>query len=232
MKAPSGQHPVAMVTGAAGPIGKAVLERLRVEGFRVAGVDGEVGAGDLPLVVEVTDCAALKAAAARVVAQLGPISVLVTVADAHDAAPIGEMPRGRWQRLLEVHLRGTGNAISAVVPDMLAAARGTVVTTSSWLALAGLPGEAYCAAATGTLLAFTKSFALEVARYGVRVNCVAVGPMATEHAAPSVDVAQMSELTPRHCAMPDEVANTVAFLVNYGDFYVGQVFEPFAGAVV
>jgi NAD(P)-dependent dehydrogenase (short-subunit alcohol dehydrogenase family) len=93
-----------------------------------------------------------------------------------------------------------------------------VVTFSSWTALAGVPGEAYQAAATGAILAFTKSFALEVARAGVRVNCIAVGP---------------TEPGPgRGAVAPEDVAETVAFLVRDGDVFVGQVLCATAGAVV
>ena len=92
---------------------------------------------------------------------------------------------------------------------MVAAGRGTVVTTSSWLAYAGIAGESYQAAATGAVLAFTKSFALEVAAQGVRVNCIAVGDVP-----------------------PADVAETVRFLVEDGDFFVGQVLVAAAGKVV
>jgi len=233
MKA-SAQARVAVVTGAAGSVGRAVVERLRSEGFKVAGLDLEPGAGDLVLSVDVGDRAAVNDAVATVVTELGPVSVLVTAAGAHDAAPIGEMAKERWQRLLDVHLGGTGNAIAAVVPAMVAVGGGTVVTTSSWVALAGLPGQAYYAASTGTVLAFTKSFAMEVAPHGVRVNCIAVGPMAAAHTPEALAAAQPAAagLPLGRYATPEEVADTVAFLVNDGDFYVGQVFEPFAGAVV
>jgi NAD(P)-dependent dehydrogenase (short-subunit alcohol dehydrogenase family) len=147
-------------------------------------------------------------AAERITRELGPISVLVTAPDYHDASPFGEMSRDRWQRLLTAHLGGTVNACAAVVPAMVRAGRGTVVTTSSWVALAGVPGEAYYAAATGSILAFSKSFSLEVARSGVRVNCIAVG------------------------TQPADVAATVSFLVNDGDFFVGQVLCPAARPAV
>jgi NAD(P)-dependent dehydrogenase (short-subunit alcohol dehydrogenase family) len=124
------------------------------------------------------------------------------------------MSADRWSRLLSAHLGATVNACAAAVPAMVHAGRGTVVTTSSWTALAGIPGEAYYAAATGSILAFSKSFALEVARNGVRVNCVAVGPIEADH------------------ILPADVADTVVFLVNDGDFFVGQVFSAAAGAVV
>ena len=102
------------------------------------------------------------------------------------------------------HLGLTVDSCAAVVPHMVAAGQGTVVTTSSWLALAGVPGEAYYAAASGSILAFTKSFALEVAKQGVRVNCIAVGRLGRD-------------------VQPDDVADTVSFLHRDGDFFVGQV---------
>jgi 2-hydroxycyclohexanecarboxyl-CoA dehydrogenase len=205
---------VALVTGAQGVVGAAVIARLQAEGFAVGGLDDGAGGGDVAVPVDLADRRRTAAAVERVARELGPISVLVTAPHLHDAARFGEMSAGRWQRLLSSHLGATVNACAAAVPSMVSAGRGTVVTISSWLALAGIAGEAYQAAATGSILAFTKSFALEVARNGVRVNCIAVGPAETER------------------ALATEVAETVIFLVNDGDFFVGQVFSAAAGAVV
>jgi 2-hydroxycyclohexanecarboxyl-CoA dehydrogenase len=222
-----------VVVGAAGAVGEAIVERLRTEGFTVAGLDGTMGAGDKQLVVDVTDRAALTAAVEEVRHDLGSISVLVVAPHKHDAAAIGEMARQRWQELLHAHLGATTNACAAVVPAMVEAGTGTVVIVSSWLALAGIPGEAYQAAAAGTLLSFSKGFAMEVAPAGVRVNCVAVGPAASE-VEPEASLAGSGRvgLPLGRCASLEEVADTVAFLIRDGDFYVGQVFEPSAGAVV
>ena len=209
---------VALVTGASGVVAKAIVERLQVEGFLVGGLDDDGAAGDLAIAVDVTDRAQVVAAAERVTRELGPISVLVTAPHLHDAAPFGEMSSERWDRLLRTHLGGTTNACAAVVPDMVRAGRGTVVALSSWLAFAGVAGESYQAAATGSILAFIKSFAVEVAPKGVRVNCIAVGPL---------------DATPPNASVrPAEIADTVAFLVNDGDHFVGQVLEAAAGAVV
>jgi 2-hydroxycyclohexanecarboxyl-CoA dehydrogenase len=224
---------VAVVVGAAGAVGTAVVERLRVEGFAVAGMDGSVGAGDLKKAVDVTDRAALTAAVEEVRLDLGPASVLVVAPHQHDAAAIGEMTRDRWQKLLHAHLGAATNACAAVVPAMIEAGSGTVVIMSSWLALAGVPGEAYQAAASGTLLSFTKGFAMEVAPAGVRVNCIVVGPTAVEpEHVPGTAADGGAGLPLGRGVTPEEVADTVAFLIKDGDFYVGQVFEPSAGAVV
>jgi 2-hydroxycyclohexanecarboxyl-CoA dehydrogenase len=209
---------VALVTGAGGVVAKAIVERLQTEGFRVAGLDDVGAAGDLAIAADVTDRDQVVAAAERVTRELGPISVLITAPYLHDAAPFGKMSAERWDRLLRTHLGGTTNACAAVVPDMVRAGRGTVIALSSWLAFAGVAGEAYQAAATGSILAFIKSFAVEVAPQGVRVNCIAVGPL--DATPPSASV------------LPAEIADTVVFLVNDGDHFVGQVLEAAAGAVV
>lgn len=191
---------LAVVAGGSGPVASAILERLQAEGFGVATIDA-------------SDRDQAKAAVDRIAKELGPISVLVTAPEYHDAAPFGEMSAERWQRLLMAQLGATVNACAAVGPGMVRAKRGTIVTLSSWLALAGVAGEAYFAAATGSILAFTKSFAIEVAPHGVRVNGVAIGPLDKG-------------------VRPGDIAETVAFLINDGDFFVGQVLTPAAGAVM
>ena len=232
---PSTEPPrTAFVTGAEGVIGAAVIERLRAEGFAVAGLDVK-GGGDLPVAADVKDRQQVFAAVEAALRELGRIEVLVTAHGYHAAAPFGEMPPEDWKNLLDCHLGGTVNACAAVVPGMVAAGHGVVVTTSSWIALAGVPGEAYYAAATGAILAFTKSFSLEVAPKGVRVNCIAVGPLGTEAA--ERRAAAPASRTPASCRLrryvtPEEIADTVSFLIRDGDFMVGQVFTPAAGAVV
>jgi 2-hydroxycyclohexanecarboxyl-CoA dehydrogenase len=216
---------IALVTGAAGAIGRAVVGRLQTEGYRVAGLDLHGEAGDLPLAADVTDRRQMKLAAGRVAAELGTISVLVTAHGHHAVAPFGSMPRDDWRRLLEVHLGGTVNACAAVVPGMVAAHHGAVVTLSLWLASSRGAGESYLAAATGTILAFTKSFSAEVATKGVRVNCIAMEPLEDE-------AATREELPTRRDVRPSDIADTVSFLLRDGDFFVGQVLCPAAGAVI
>ena len=203
---------VAVVTGASGAVGAAIRARLAAEGFSVAGLDDESEGHRDVLAVDLTDRAKVKAAVDRITGELGEISVLVTAPWHHDAAAFGEMTQERWQRLLMAHLGSTVNACAAVAPAMVRSGAGRIVTLSSWLALAGVAGESYAAAATGSILAFNKSFAIEVARYGLRVNCIAAGPL---------DLVQ-----------PSEIADTVAFLVTDGDFFVGEVFNAAAGAIV
>jgi NADP-dependent 3-hydroxy acid dehydrogenase YdfG len=191
---------VAMVTGAAGTIGSAVVRRLGNEGWKVAGIDLNRANADLFLPVDVTDRAAMQEAAAQIADELGPIELLVTAAGDYEKIAMGEMALLRWQRMLDVWLGGTTNACAAVVPQMIKAGFGTVVLLSTDFRAAG-KGHTYIAAASNTVIAFAKSFGCEVAAAGVRVNCIAVRPPANH----------------------EWVAGAVNFLAKEGQYYAGQV---------
>jgi NAD(P)-dependent dehydrogenase (short-subunit alcohol dehydrogenase family) len=191
---------VAMVTGAAGSIGSAVVRRLGNEGWKVAGIDLKKANADLFIPVDVSDREDMDKAVARIIAELGPIGLLVTAAGDHQKNTIGDMALARWQRVLDVWLGGTTNACAAVVPQMIEAGCGTVVLVSTELSPHGKQNS-YVAAASGTVIGFAKSFGCEVAADGVRVNCLATRPPAN----------------------PESVAQTVSFLVNDGHYYAGQV---------
>jgi len=148
----------------------------------------------------VVDRAAMKSAAARIDRELGPIGLLVTAAADYEKRPIGGMDLARWQRMLDVWLGGTSNACAAVVPKMVEAGFGTVVLLSSDLS-SQEKQPSYVAAASGTVIAFAKSFGCEVAADGVTVNCLATRPPVN----------------------PEWVAQTVSFLANEGQYYAGQV---------
>jgi 2-hydroxycyclohexanecarboxyl-CoA dehydrogenase len=226
---------IALVTGAASGIGAAVAARLAARGWRVAGLDLSESETDLPLVADVADGGAVRGAADRAVRELGPVSLLVTVAGHYEMLPVSQIETGRWQRMLSVHLGGTRNACTAVLPAMLEAGRGTIITISSELALGGGAEDAHYAAAKGAIIGFTKSLAAEVAHAGVRVNCVAPGPTDTpllSADSPWRDPAFLRTLPLGRLARPGEVAETVLFLAEEGDYFCGQVLSPNAGAVI
>ena len=194
---------VALVTGAAGTIGRAVIRSMPADDWRVAGVDLKPSEADLSLCVDVTERAAMIGAANQVTEKLGSIDLLVTAAADFEKAPIGTMEPDRWQRMLDVWLGGTANACAAVVPAMVKKCCGSVVALTVNFSHAE-PGYTYVAAASGTVVAFAKSFGCEVAPHNVKVNCLAA----------------------RLPLNPDPVASTVQFLVNDGGYYVSQVFFP------
>jgi 2-hydroxycyclohexanecarboxyl-CoA dehydrogenase len=195
--------PVALVTGAAGKIGSAITNLMMADGWKVAGLDLKQSKADLSLCCDVTERDATIEAVKQVEDELGSIDLLVTSAVDFEKASFGAMEPVRWQRMLDVWLGGTANACAAVVPAMLKRGDGSVVTLSVDFSQPEA-GYTYVAAASGTVVAFAKSFGCEVAPHNVRVNCIA----------------------PRLPLDADQVASTVRFLVDDGSYYVSQVFFP------
>ncbi len=226
---------VAIVTGAASGIGAEISARLSTTGHKVAGLDLRESDTDLPLTADVSDRYAVQDAVDCVTNELGPVSMLVTVAGYYEMIPIQEITTETWRRMLDVHLGGTYNACAAVLPGMLETGGGTIVTISSELALGGGSEDAHYAAAKGAIIGFTKSLAVEVAGRGVRVNCVAPGPTDTpllEPTSPWREQGFLETLPLRRLVRPDEVAEAVLFLIEEGSYFYGQVLSPNAGAVI
>lgn len=226
---------VAIVTGAASGIGAAVAARLAARGWKVAGLDLRESETDLTLTADVTDAAGVRDAAQRATRELGPVSLLVTVAGYYEMVPVSDIGIDAWRRMLDVHLGGTRNSCAAVLPGMLERGEGRVITISSELALGGGEDDAHYAAAKGAIIGFTKSLAAEVADRGVLVNSVAPGPTDTPLLAPDSpwrEAAYLETLPLRRLVRPDEIAETVLFLAEEGDYFCGQVLSPNAGAVI
>ena len=226
---------VAIVTGAASGIGAAISALLAERGWRLAGLDLRESETELPLQVDVTDRDAVREAVERVVGELGPVSLLVTAAGTYEMVPFADIDTDRWRRMLGVHLGGVVNACWAVLPGMLAAGSGLIVTISSELALAGGSGDAHYAAAKGAIIGFTRSLAIELASTGVRVNSVAPGPTDTPLLvadSPWRAPDYLETLPLGRLVRPEEVAQTVALLVEEGGYFTGQTLSPNAGAVI
>jgi 2-hydroxycyclohexanecarboxyl-CoA dehydrogenase len=226
---------VSLVTGAASGIGAEIATLLKKRSWKVAGLDLRGSKTDLSLIADVADTAAVRAAVDRATRELGPISLLVTVAGYYEMLPISEIGVEKWHRMLAVHLGGTRNACAAVLPSMLERGKGHIITISSELALAGGDEDAHYAAAKGAIIGFTKSLAVEVADRGVRVNSVAPGPTDTPLLAPDSpwrDPLFLKTLPLRRLVRPEEVAESVLFLLEEGDYFCGQVLSPNAGAVI
>ncbi|MDP8901422.1 MAG: SDR family oxidoreductase, partial [Actinomycetota bacterium] len=204
-------------------------------GWPVAGMDLRESETDLPLTADVTDAAAVRGAAQRAERELGPVSLLVTVAGYYEMVPVSDISVDAWRRMLDVHLGGTRNACAAVLPGMIEREEGRVITISSELALGGGEDDAHYAAAKGAIIGFTKSLAAEVADRGVLVNSVAPGPTDTPLLAadsPWREPGYLETLPLRRLVRPEEIAETVLFLAEEGDYFCGQVLSPNAGAVI
>ena len=226
---------VALVTGAASGIGAAIAARLAERGWRVAGLDLEYSATELSLEADVTDREVVRVAAEQVIEELGPLTLLVTAAGVYEQAPVEAIDDERWRRMLQVHLGGVANACWAALPGMLAQGEGTIVTISSELALAGGANDAHYVAAKGAILGFTRSLGVELAPRGIRVNSVAPGPTDTpllEADSPWRAPGYLATLPLGRLVTPNEVAQTVVYLVEDGTYFAGQTISPNAGAVI
>lgn len=183
---------VAIVTGGAGGIGGATCERLAEEGTAVAVFDRD-GAAAVALArrlaerggracayeVDITDYAAVQAAAAAVERDLGAIHILVNNAGWDVFRPFLETEPALWQQLIAVNLTGALNLHHVVLPLMVARGAGRVVTIASDAARVGSSGEAVYAACKGGLVSLSKTLAREMARHAITVNVVCPGPTET-----------------------------------------------------
>jgi NAD(P)-dependent dehydrogenase (short-subunit alcohol dehydrogenase family) len=182
----------AIVTGAAGGIGRAVALRLGAEGAAVAclDIDGEAAAATAKALTEaggkawsgrcdVTDFADVTAAVAGAETALGPCHVLANVAGIGGFAHSHEEDPGRFARIVAVNLNGTFHGCRAVLPGMLEREAGVIINTASNAGISASPWSAAYASSKGGVIQLTKSLAYEYLETGIRVNAVAPGGVKT-----------------------------------------------------
>ncbi len=173
----------AIVTGGAQGIGRAIVERLVESGARVEiwdldadlanetakAVGSEVGARG----VDVTDAAGVSAAADAAAAANGPTAILVTSAGiAGPNAKTWDYPLEDWTRVMRINVDGTFNCCRAIVPQMMQAGYGRIVTIASIAGKEGNPNASAYSASKAAVIALTKSLGKELAGHDIAVNTV------------------------------------------------------------
>ena len=243
---------VALITGGAGGIGRAVALALARGGCAVAVGDlreqdaGEVvreiesgGGRGLALGLDVTDPEAVTAAVARTVELLGPIEVLVNCAGWDELLPFLETDEAFWRRVIAINYEGCLRTTHAVLGSMMEQGWGRIVNISSDAARVGSAQESVYAGAKAAVIAFTKTIARESARRGVTANVVCPGPTDTAllkgmaESAPDSErlIAALTRAVPmRRLGRPEEVASAVAFLACEDAGYItGQTISVSGG---
>lgn len=224
---------VAVVTGAASGLGRAVALRLAASGASVAVVDrdlagAEATAADVTasggraaaFACDVADWSSVEAAIAEVTSRLGPPTRLCNAAAVQRFSRTHLLDPADFARILAVNLTGTFHVCRAVLPAMIAAGRGAIVNIASTAGITGLPYDAAYCAAKGGVVQLTKALAVEYAPKGIRVNAVAPGGMQT----PMLHVPFPDDAEPEVMATirrsrlgvgaPDDVASVVCFVLS------------------
>jgi 2-hydroxycyclohexanecarboxyl-CoA dehydrogenase len=245
---------VAVVTGGASGIGLAISRRLADRGDRVAVFDRDADAAEraaeeirsgggeaLGAGVDVTDREGLDGALDKVRSEFGPVGIMVTSAGIAETIAFTDLTLEDWERVMRVNLTGTFNSLQPVVPDMIDAGWGRIVTISSSSAQSGAPGMAHYSASKGGVIALTKTLAVELGRYGITVNTIpprAVDTPMLRKAATFQDADEVlqqigARMPVGRAGVPDDIAAACVFLCSADAGYItGQVIGVNGGGYI
>lgn len=225
------QGKVAIVSGAASGIGRAVATKLAAEGARVvigdrnlAGVEETadlIGEAATAVALDVADEASAQAIVDQTVGLHGGLDILCNIAGVLDFGRFEDVDRSRWDRVISVNLTGVYHMCHAAMPHLIGR-RGNIVNMASAAGLVGVPYNAAYSASKHGVVGLTRALALEFSKEGVRVNAVCPGgvktPMLQQTPPDNIDwqmvMRSASWLDGGEMADPEDIADTVAFLAS------------------
>jgi 3-oxoacyl-[acyl-carrier protein] reductase len=242
---------IAVISGGAGGIGRAVVLRLNRAGFFPFILDSNEAAGKTVLEqvkktgsggefigLDLTSKAAVNDAFGQINSSCGRVDLMVNLAGGTlHAHSIQNFPLTEWLRVIDVNLKATFLCCQATLPLMKAQRRGVIINTSSNFAVTGSATRTAYSAAKASIIAFTKSLAIEARSYGIRVNAIAPGLTATDrvmkHYSQETWARQAESIPMRRVAEPSDIAEGVAFLAgDDSKFMTGQTLHVNGGLVL
>jgi 3-oxoacyl-[acyl-carrier protein] reductase len=242
---------VAVVTGGAGGIGKSTALKLAEENYYPILLDRDEEAGTRASAalqtasfanqfysLDVSNEQQVTKVFAQILAEHQRIDVLINLAGGTiHKKPIQDLTLAEWQEILDANLRSTFLCCRAVAGVMKSRRAGKIVNTSSNFGFSGNPLHTAYSAAKYGIVGFSKSLALEVAPYGVRVNCIAPGLTATDrvrsHHTREAFEAMSRSLPIGHAGEPEDVADGIIFLLSSdSDYITGQTLHVNGGMVL
>jgi 2-hydroxycyclohexanecarboxyl-CoA dehydrogenase len=222
----------ALVTGGASGIGRAIADRLRVDGNHVATIDLTKSDTDFSYAADVTDRTQIDAALDAVHAALGPVTILVNAAGLTSFRRFTNLTADEWARVIDVNLNGVFHVTQAVLPDMLEAGWGRIVNISSSSTHSGSPFQGAYVAAKSAVNGLTKTLALEYGPRGITANVVPPGSIETPMVRKAEEKGLLggsiediaARIPVRRIGMPEDIAATCSFLVSEEAGYItGQI---------
>jgi NAD(P)-dependent dehydrogenase (short-subunit alcohol dehydrogenase family) len=236
---------VALVTGAASGIGKAIALLLHARGAKVIAEDRNpcveelARPGLVPLVADITEDGVAERAVGLAVEKFGRLDILVNNAGIIINKLVIDMTRADWERIQAVNVTAAFLHCREAVKAMMPNKSGAIVNIASYASFFAFPTIAAYTASKGALAQLTRTLALEVIEHGIRVNAIGVGDVVTNILNDVVDdgpgfLARHGEAAPiGRAAQPEEIAEVVAFLASdRASFIVGSVVMADGGMTV
>jgi len=230
---------VALVTGAAQGIGKAIADGLAAEGARIVVADlqgaeraAEAYPDGVGLTADVADEDAVERMTAETVERCGGLDVLVNNAGLYASLamrPFTEIPLDEWRRVMDVNVASMFLTCRAAVPVLRDRGGGAIVNISSGTPFRGVPFLLHYVTSKGAIVAFTRALAKELGRDGIRVNCVAPGFTMSDGVKEHPEVVEqlrdvsVAARTIQRDQVPEDVVGAVAYLASpAASFVTGQ----------